>query len=84
MYSKEIQEVTRDIVAHVNHGNVHQMWKRRNEPQMGKQTVHVRGTQQREGRAAAASSSHVACSILWDWIVQQTKMLFKTSLRAGA
>lgn len=59
MYSKEIQEDIGDIAAHVNHGNVHQMWKRRNEPQKGRQTVHVRGTQQREGRAATAWSFHM-------------------------
>lgn len=58
MYSKEMQEDTGDISAHVNHGNVHQMWKRTNEPQKGRQTVRVRGIQQREGRAANARSSH--------------------------
>lgn len=80
MHSKETQEDTGDIVAHVNHDNVHQMGKRRNEPQTGRQTVYVRGTEQREGRAAAVWSSHVLHSILWDWIVQQTKYCSKHPL----
>lgn len=84
MHSKKMQEDTGDIVAHVNHDNVHQMGKRRNEPQMGRQTVCVRGTEQREGRAAAVWSSHVLRSILWDWIVQQIKILFKIPVRAAA
>lgn len=80
MHSKGIQEDTGDTAAHVNRGKAHQTWKRRNEPQMGRQT----GTQQREGRAAAAHSSHVVCSVLWDWVVQQSKTLLQTPLRAGA
>lgn len=59
-----------------------QTWKRRNEPQKGRQTVSE--TQQREGRAAATHSSHVGCSVLWDWVVQKAKMLLQTPLRAGA
>lgn len=47
MYSKEIQEDTGDIAAHVNHGNVHQMWKKINEPQMGRQTACQRRTAKR-------------------------------------
>ena len=59
MYSKEILQDTGDTAAHMNRGNAQQMQKRRSEPQVGRQTACVTGTQQGEGRAEATWSSHV-------------------------